>query len=235
MKADKLQKILLFQKAEIEIKTTEKAIEKVKSQTEELVKVLEELREKRENLLKRIQEVQKEIKNHQLLIEDCKKKARQAEERLNLVKKAEEYRTLMKEKARHEDCVIKLSSSLRSLEEELKRLQEEKDNKKSFREMQELEEELSDLRYSYLRLENRLRELEANLKDLKTNTEQTLIEEYERLKRRYGLPFVFPIDSFGACTNCGTKLPSALYSQLIGGEVVTCPTCGRLVYYEETL
>lgn len=119
------------------------------------------------------------------------------------------------------------------MEEELKDLEEKREDKRFVKDIQELEEELSDLKASQLRLKARLEELQKELEDLKSKTEKSILEEYERLKKKHGLPIILPIDSLGACTNCGTKLPSALYSRLIAGDVGVCPSCGRLVYHEE--
>lgn len=225
--------MLQLQRVELEINRVNTAIRRLQSQIEETIKKMENLKAEREGITKRIEEIKKEIKKQREQIEECREKAKRAEERLNLVKKAEEYKALLREKAKGEDCVIKLSESIKRLEEELKRLEEKREDRGFIKGIQELEEELSDLRYSQLRLSTRLEGLQKELEELRSKTEESILEEYERLKKRHGLPIILPIDSLGACTNCGTKLPSALYSRLIAGEVEVCPSCGRLVYYEE--
>ncbi len=218
---------------EMEILRTQNAFEKLTSQIDEMVKRKEELRKKREEVIKGIEDLKREIKNHKEMIEECKRGAKRAEDRLPLVKKAEEYKALLKEKAKNEDCVIKLTKGLKELEEKLKKLEEEREDKKLLKHMQELEEELEDLRYTQSKLLNRLKELKEGLQKLKEEFEEEVVKEYDALKKRYSLPIILPADSSGSCANCGTKLPSALYSRLIKGEVVVCPSCGRLVYYEE--
>lgn len=232
VKTDKLQKLLQLQQVELEIIRVQTALQKLLSQISDTSKKIEEIKGKRENIEKGIEELKKEIKRQKETIQECKEGAKRAEERLGLVKKVEEYKALLREKARYEDCVIKLTNSLKDLEEKLKKLQEERDDKKFLRELQELEEELSDLRYSQSRLISNLDELRKEFQKLRENTESNIVQEYENLKKKYGLPIILSADSFGACTNCGTKLPSALYSRLIKGEVVICPSCGRLLYYE---
>lgn len=224
--------MLQLQKIELEIIRTETALKRLQTQAEEVSRKMEELRERRENIARTVEELKGEIRKHREWIEECKEGARRAEERLNHVRKAEEYKALLREKARYEDCVIKLTSSLRGLEEKLRRLEEEKEDIRLIREMQELEEELADLRYSQSRLADRAEELRSALQGLRENTGEDILREYEALKKKHGLPIILPVDSPGACANCGTKLPSALYSRLIKGEVVTCPSCGRLAYHE---
>ncbi|MCS7171031.1 MAG: C4-type zinc ribbon domain-containing protein [Aquificaceae bacterium] len=235
VKSDILRTMLKLQRTELEILRTRASLEKLQLQAEGLMMKLEELKKRREVAVKRAEEVKRDIQSHKELIEECGRKAKVAEERLSLVKRAEEYKALLREKAKHEDCAIKLASSLRSLEEELKRLEGEKEDKKLAKQMEEIQEELADIRYSQSRLKNRLEELEEDLKNLMDVTEDKILQEYENLKRKHGLPLILPVDSLGACTSCGTKLPSALYSRLVGGDVVVCPSCGRFVYYEEPL
>lgn len=217
---------------ELEISKVETAIKKLQAQMEGVVKNIEDVQRKRENIRKSMEDLKKEIKRHKELIEDCKEGVKRAEERLNLVKKAEEYKALLREKAKHEDCIIKSTNRIKELEMELKKLEDSNEDKKLLKELQELEEEFNDMRYSQSRLLSRVEELKNKLQEFKENIHKDIVEEYETLKRKHGLPVILPVDSLGACTNCGTKLPSALYSQLIKGDVVVCPSCGRLIYYE---
>ena len=232
VKNEKLQKMLQLQKVELELVRTQSSLTKLIFQAGHVVKRIEELRKRRDDILKSVENLKRELKKYREMIEECKTGAKRAEERLQLVKKAEEYKALLREKARHEDCVIKLTNSLRDLEEKLKKLEEDKEDKKLLKEIQELEEELEDLNYSQSKLLSRVNKLTEELHKLRQGTEREVLDEYEALKRRHGLPVILPADSSGSCTNCGTKLPSALYSRLIKGEVVICPNCGRLVYYE---
>ena len=233
VKADILRKMLRLQQVELEILRVQSALKKLLSQISEVSGKIEELKRQREGVERSIEGLKAEIKRHREAIQECKEGARRAEERLSLVKRAEEYKALLRERAKNEDCVIKLTKSLKELEEKLKELQKEREDKKLVRELQDLEEELSDLRYSQSRLTNKLDELTKEFQKIKESTEPDVVQEYEVLKKKHGLPIILPIDSFGACTHCGTKLPSALYSRLIKGEVAVCPSCGRLVYYEE--
>ncbi|MDW8066727.1 MAG: C4-type zinc ribbon domain-containing protein [Aquificaceae bacterium] len=233
VRSDKFHKMLRIQQVELEIQRTKDSIQRLQNQAEDILGNMGKIKERRESILKRIEEIKREMKNHRELIEECKRKTKIAEERLNSVRKVEEYKALLREKAKNEDCVIKLTRSLKNLEEELKSLEQEKDSKKVVKELQNLEEELQDIRYSQSRLQDRLAELENILKTLKESTEEDILREYQALKKKYGIPAILPVDSLGACTGCGTKLPSALYSRVIAGEVVACPSCGRLLYYEE--
>lgn len=203
MKLEKLHKILHFQSVEMEILKTNGALEKLQAQIDRVLRDIEKLKTEKDRTEKKIEELRKEIKKHREMIEDCKLKAKIAEERLNLVKKAEEYKALLREKAKQEDCAIKLGESLRRLEEELKELEKKGENRRVLKELEELQQELSDLRYSESRLRGRLDELKAELRALFENSEEEVFQEYETLKKRHGLPVALPVDTFGACMHAG--------------------------------
>lgn len=232
MRGDKFLKLLQIQNLELEITRVNNSIKKLQAQEEDLIARIEKLKEERERLVKRIEELKQEIEKHKVAIEECRKRLRRAEETLKLVKKAEEYKALLRERARNEDCIIKLKNSLSALEEEIRALEEKREDKRRIKQIEELTEELSDVRYSQSRLQDKLEGLKSNLEKIKEETEREIWLEYENLKRKYGLPIILPVDSMGSCAHCGTKLPSALYSRVIQGEVVVCPSCGRFVYYE---
>jgi predicted nucleic acid-binding Zn-ribbon protein len=229
----KIKGMLELQRLEIEAENLKSSLEKLKEQERSFLHKLEAIERERDEILKKRELIQKEIREHREHIEECKKNIKKTEERLNMVKKAEEYKALLREKARHEDCVIKLTERLKGLELELKSMDIEGIKEKYGKLIQEVEEEISDIRYSQARLGNRLGELEKRLENFKLSLREGVLKEYENLKRKYGLPFIVPVDAYGVCENCGTKLPSALYSKVIEGGIVSCPSCGRLLYHEE--
>ncbi len=233
MDGDKFSKMLQLQNLELEILRVKKVIKRLQEQAQTLLREKEEIEGKRQTLRERIEEVKEKIKEHLRGIEECKQRVKRAEENLPLVKKAEEYKALLREKAKGEDCIIKLKDNLRKLEEELKSLENSQKDRGLIKKLEEIQEELSDLEYSQSKAYKKLEELEKSFEIMKENTEQKVWQEYLRLKERYGLPVMISVDTFGTCGNCGTKLPSALYSRLVGGEVIPCPSCGRLIYYEE--
>ncbi|MFN3976405.1 MAG: zinc ribbon domain-containing protein [Aquificaceae bacterium] len=232
VKADRFSKMLQLQNLELEILRVKRAVEKLQEQARALLKEKEEVQVKRQAIRKRIEGIKEEIKKHLAGIEECSQRVKKAEESLSLAKKAQEYKALLREKAKNEDCVIKLRSSLKKLEEELKSLEKAQEEKGLIKKLEEIEEELSELGYSQSRMYKRLEELERSFELMKESTEDDVWQEYLKLKGKYGLPVIIPVDTFGTCGHCGTKLPSALYSRLVSGEVVPCPSCGRLVYYE---
>ncbi|MCX8075620.1 MAG: C4-type zinc ribbon domain-containing protein [Aquificaceae bacterium] len=235
MNKEKFKRIVQLQRLEIEIAETNKALDRLNLKTLELTKQLEEMNTKRDEIFKRIEDLNKEIKASREKVKECEERLKRTEERLGFVKKVEEYKALLKEKAKYEDCIIKTTEKLRDLEKKLEDLELEKKDGRIKRAIEELNEELSDVSYSHSRLKSRIEVLQKEFTSLMDATEEDVLKEYERLKKKHGLPVVLPMDNFGACLNCGTKLPSAHYSKLVAGEVVSCPSCGRLVYYEGVL
>ncbi len=72
-------------------------------------------------LLLELKKLDDEIRQTSQELSICMEGIKRAEERLNKVKKAQEYKALLREKARYEDCVIKLKDQLKLLQTEKNR------------------------------------------------------------------------------------------------------------------
>jgi predicted nucleic acid-binding Zn-ribbon protein len=98
------------------------------------------------------------------------------------------------------------------------------------RKLKRMEEEREDLIKEKEEVEKELRQQMEKLELLRASFSQDLVQEYERLKKAVGFPPIVKADIMGTCSSCGTKLPSMLYSKLIKGEKVRCPSCGKILY-----
>ncbi|RMH06485.1 MAG: hypothetical protein D6699_02270 [Aquificota bacterium] len=230
----KFKRFLRVQDLELETIRLEQAVKKLREEEGSITEKIQEIKKRKEELLSKRQEILKEIRQKEEQVQECLQKAKKAEERLNFVKKAEEYKALLREKAKNEDCAIKLKKSVEDLKAQLKKLEEELKDKKEDSLIRELEEELEDIQSSLKRTLERLESLKGEKENLLSELDPAYLQEYETLKKKYGLPFMVKVDTMGACGYCGTRLPSALYSRIIRGEVLACPFCGRLLYYEES-
>ena len=229
----RFESFLKLQNLELEILRVEQAIKKLREEEKGVSEKIHQLKRHKEELLTKRQEVLREISLKEEEAQECLKRAKRAEERLNFVKKAEEYKALLREKAKNEDCAIKLRKAIEGLRGELRRLEEELKSKREENLLRELEEELEDIHASLKRNLEKLEELRSKKESLLLELDRREVQEYETLKKKYSLPFMVKVDDMGACEHCGTKLPSALYSRVIKGETLTCPFCGRLLYHEE--
>lgn len=72
---------------------------------------------------------------------------------------------------------------------------------------------------------------QAELGPARAEVEAKHLAIYDRLRKRPGGQAVAPLTSAGECTSCGMQVTSGLRQEVRRGEVMTCPTCGRILYH----
>jgi predicted nucleic acid-binding Zn-ribbon protein len=84
-------------------------------------------------------------------------------------------------------------------------------------------------------LVKRITALEAERASLAAGIEADTLNRYERLLRNKGNRVVVGVDH-GVCGGCHMKFPHQIIVTLRAGEeMVTCPNCGRILYYTENM
>jgi hypothetical protein len=148
-------------------------------------------------------------------------------------KKNEEYRALT-----HEIDTCK--HDIRALEDQQLDLMEQ--GEQVAREVTELvrtlaetqrtvESRLADLASGEAKLRGQLAQLEAERSQLAEGVEEPVRARYERLLKQRGGSVVVPIDR-GVCGGCHMQISRHLVVACIADqEIVTCPNCGRLLYF----
>lgn len=90
---------------------------------------------------------------------------------------------------------------------------------------------LSDLSLREKKLTEQLQELEGHREELVAPVEEGLLHRYERLLKNKGENVVVGIEH-GVCGGCHMKLPVQItVSCRANQEIVSCPNCGRILYY----
>lgn len=80
-------------------------------------------------------------------------------------------------------------------------------------------------------LKTQLAEFEAHRDELAAPVEEGILQRYERLRKNKGENVLVGIEH-GACGGCHMKLPVQITVSCKGDqEVVSCPNCGRILYY----
>ncbi len=234
IKKEELRLLLDLQDLEINIKKLEKLIQKLTQEEVELRRQLAHLEQEEATLLLELKNLDDEIRQTHYEISICEEGIKKAEEKLKKVKKAHEYKALLREKAKYEDCVIKLKDRLKLLQAEKKQKEQAyRIQKKNIEtKYKETKEKLEEISLDSELTKRKLQQLEQEKEKLIHHIPEGVLRKYENLKSSLELPVIVPVVSFGACGGCGMKLPSSLYSKVMLGEVVTCPNCARLIYYE---
>jgi hypothetical protein len=93
------------------------------------------------------------------------------------------------------------------------------------------ESKLKDIAAGEQNLRTELSGLESNRDQLTAAIEERALRQYERLLRNKGDSVVVGIQH-GVCGGCHMKFPVQLVvSCQAAKELVTCPNCGRILYY----
>lgn len=74
-----------------------------------------------------------------------------------------------------------------------------------------------------------LDQLHAAKSTLESRIQPALLSRYRRLRQRMGNAVMPVVD--GACTGCFTNVPHIFTSSINAGKVITCETCGRMLYW----
>lgn len=74
-----------------------------------------------------------------------------------------------------------------------------------------------------------LDQLHAAKSTLESQIQPALLSRYRRLRQRMGNAVMPVVD--GACTGCFTNVPHIFTSSINAGKVITCETCGRMLYW----
>ncbi len=225
----------------IKLQTVENLLEDMKKEKDDLPKLVKDI-EKRLSLekeeLNKLQKREKDLEitrraKEKYLIE-LGEKITDRKSKLFKVKTNEEYSALLKEienlkkeVSDTEDEVIKILYET----EECKKLIEQKE-----KELKELEKILNDKKLELNEklnvLENKINELQKEKEDILNSLDEKTKSMYIKLKETKGKVIVPTIDK--KCMGCFMAIPIQVYLEVKKGEtLVTCPQCGRILYYEE--
>jgi len=93
------------------------------------------------------------------------------------------------------------------------------------------ERQLADLAVREENLKKELATLEANRDQLAAAVDQSVLPRYERLRQSKGENVVVGV-THGVCGGCHMKLPMQVIVSCQGHlDIVSCPNCGRILYY----
>ena len=181
----------------------------------------------------RTKQLESDRKKFELEVESRK----QAIERYSLqqfqTKRNDEYRALAHEIETARRDIFKLEDQQLELMEQAEAAQKEAaaatrmadDAKKS------ADRQMADLTAREENLKKELAELEADRDQLAAAVDASILPRYERLRKSKGENVVVGV-AHGVCGGCHMKLQRQVMVTCQGNqEIVTCPNCGRILYY----
>jgi hypothetical protein len=148
-------------------------------------------------------------------------------------KKNEEYRALAHEIDTCNADIVKLEDAQLELMEQAEASQREiLAASRQASELQKMADaQLRDLAAREQSLTAELAQLESNRDQIKSGVDENILHRYERLLKMKGGSVVVGIQH-GVCGGCHMKFPVQLVvSCQAAKDLVTCPNCGRILYY----
>jgi uncharacterized protein len=182
-------------------------------------------------------QVESDRKNLELEVETKKQQiARYALQQFQ-TKKNEEYRALAHEIDTCNENISKLEDRQLELMEQAETLQKEAvvAGREAEQARKAAEAQLSELGAREKNLREELIGLEANRNELTTGLDERALGRYQRLLANKGDNVVVGIEH-GVCGGCYMRFPvQLLVTCQAAKELVTCPNCGRILYYSPTM
>lgn len=204
-----------------ELKTAEAALEDLKAQQAVRLQELEDLKKQQRN-------TETEI----AAMEDGIKKSRS---RLMEIKSNIEYKAVLKEIAFKEDQRDQYETRMLELLEYLKERQRlMAEGETLVRERQtNLVEKTAEVAAAVERLKQRLAGLEEERKRLRKGVPAALLKRYEFIRQRRNGTAIAPVRD-GVCFGCHMNiLPQQSIDLQKGQEILQCPHCQRILYWQE--
>ncbi len=181
----------------------------------------------------RFKQIETQRKELELEVEQKKQQIEKYSLQQFQTKKNEEYRALAHEIDMRKADIVKLEDQQLELMEQGEVAQKEaRTAAKAAADLkQNVDKQLADLAAREESLKKQLVAAQTAREQAATGVDEDLLARYERLKKSKGATVVVGIDH-GACGGCHMRVPAQIIvSCRAAQEIVTCPNCGRILYY----
>jgi predicted nucleic acid-binding Zn-ribbon protein len=182
-----------------------------------------------------IEELEKERRKKEQELETEKTKIMKVEAKLHEVKTNKEYQAILKETETARAENEKIEEDIISLMERTEELK--KDYQSGMKELNKREKEVQE---EVRELEKEIETVDGAIEKLRHERERLLTEVSPDLKKRYNILIekrggiaVVNVKN-GTCLGCFMNIPPQLFIEVMKkSEALTCPSCNRILCYEE--
>jgi hypothetical protein len=229
-----MQKLLDVQKVDLKIKDLEIEVSVIPRQIQDWDSEITSQKGRLAELKKEMEEKKKAQRAIERQIEQKQAEFAKYNAQLPMIKTNREYKAIIveidmveKEISEFEEQVLTKMGEVEELEAkstvsaaEVKKAQEEIDKEKE------------NLRQKQKAIEESLEGTRSERQTLVTFVDNTLLSQYDRIRvRKGGLAVARVLDE--SCGACHVELPPQVVNEVIGGRIKACPSCSRLLYWEE--
>jgi predicted nucleic acid-binding Zn-ribbon protein len=234
---EQIERLLILQDRDRKVIRTRQELSGIEPQRRTLHSRLAGAQSHQESLKLRVKQLESERKRLELEVEVKKQQIERYSLQQFQTKKNEEYRALAHEIQTCKAEIVKLEDQeLELMEQAEQSSREMKLATQRANEMRrDIEAQIAELGRREQNLIQQLGELEADRGNLVAAVEPSVVGRYERLLKHKGDNVVVGIDH-GVCGGCHMKLPVQIVVSCQGRqELITCPNCGRILYYSREM
>ncbi len=230
-----MQKLLDVQKVDLTIQDLETEASAIPRQIHEWDGALNAQKEELVELKKEFEEKKKDQRRVERLVEQKQADLSKLNAKLPLIKTNREYKAILlevdmveKEISDLEEEILKKMDEVEVIEAKLK--QKDAGIKEEEAKIQAEKEKLQQRQKTLLQS---LKGTRSERENLAAGVDSTLLSQYDRIRLHKGGLALARVDD-ESCGACHMALPPQLVNEVIGGKVKSCPSCSRLLYWDES-
>ena len=227
--------LVKLQSIESEQFQLEKSIKSVPGKISELDAQLASHRRELETANEEVAAVKKAYREYDAAVKENLEKAKKSDNRLVEVKNNKEYQSILKEiedlKQKNSLLEDRMLEALDFLDQEEGRL---KDQEAAFETAKkEIEADRADLLEESRIKKEQIAALEADKKNVLATVDRQMMDQYEKVKKVVGRIAMARVEN-AMCHACNMNIPPQRFNELMRCEdVLFCPHCHRMMYWEE--
>jgi hypothetical protein len=228
-----IEKLLILQDRDRKILQMREELARISPECLELQARSATAQAKLENARLRVKHLESDRKTLELEVETKKQLIDKYSVQQYQTRKNEEYRALTHEIDTCKEAIVKLEDQQLDLMDQGEQAQREVAalTQTGTQVKRTVDGRLSDLAAREAHLRQELNTLEANRNELAAAVEEGTLTRYERLLKQRGGSVVVGIER-GVCGGCHMQFGRHLVVACIADqEIVSCPNCGRILYY----
>jgi len=229
-----MQKLLDVQRVDLKIKDLETEVAAIPLKLQEFDRAIGARRMETKQLRAAIDEIKKAQRQIERQLDQKQGELTKYNAQLPMIKTNREYKAILVEidsaekeiSDLEEDVLTKMAEveemerKATAKEEEVTRAEEETNKEKA--NLEEKQKELEDI----------LKGSRSTRESIASNVDEALLGRYDRIRIHKGGLALSHIDD-ESCGACHVALPPQVVNEVIGGKIKSCPSCNRLLYWNE--
>lgn len=230
-----MQKLLDVQKVDLQIQDLERESAAIPLQMQEKDNALSFLKAELKKLKDELEEKRKEQRHLERQLDQKQQELGRFNAQLPLIKTNREYKAILVEIDSVEKTIADLEEHVLGKMSEVEEIEAKTQAKETeIGEAQsEIDKEKQRLREKQKALELSLQGSRCERETLVTGVDDSLLSQYDKIRvHKGGLAIALLQDE--SCGACHMALPPQLVNEVIGGVIRSCPSCSRLLYWNET-